>query len=241
MSLLDSVKQFQQQGIGDEQISTSLMEQGYSPKEVNDAISQSKIKAAVENQDVQDTMIQSQSQDMQPSVMEEQPPTPQQETEAYQALQPQQDYSQYQQYQDYAQQPAFSTETITEIAEQVIAEKLSKTKKQIENISEFKAVTESKISSIDERLRRIESVIEKLQMAILEKIGTYGQSMQEIRDEMGTMQESFSKVINPLMDRTRARIKNQEVNEAPEEISPETPEERPKKSKKKPDFEDYLR
>lgn len=238
MSLLDSIKQFQQQGVSDEQISTSLMEQGYNPKEINDAISQSKIKAAVENENAQNTVIQSQNQDMQPSVMEEQVPTPQQESEAYQALQPQQDYSQYQ---EYAQQPAFSTETITEIAEQVITERLNKTKKQIENISEFKAITESKISSVDERLRRIESVIEKLQMAILEKIGTYGQSMQEIRDEMGTMQESFSKVINPLMDRTRTRIKNMEVNEAPEEIIPETTEERPRKSKKKPDFEDYLR
>ena len=87
---------------------------------------------------------------------------------------------------------------------------------------------ESRISGIDERLKRIESIIDKLQASIIGKIGNYGQSLQDIRDEIGAMQESFSKAVNPLIDRSR-------------EAEKEKPKQKQEKAGKTKDkMEDYL-
>ena len=87
---------------------------------------------------------------------------------------------------------------------------------------EFKALMESRVSRIDERLKKIEAIIEKLQTAILGKIGSYGQSLQEIKDEIKATQQSFAKIINPLVDKANRQIKTS-------------------KKSKKSNFEDYLR
>ena len=62
---------------------------------------------------------------------------------------------------------------------------------------------ESKIDDLNIRLKKIESIIEKLQSSILGKIGTYNQNIQSINKEMQTMQKSFSKALNPLITKTR--------------------------------------
>jgi septation ring formation regulator EzrA len=49
---------------------------------------------------------------------------------------------------------------------------------------------------IDERLRKIENIIEKLQLSILEKIGSYGQNLESVKKEINLMQDSFSKFVS---------------------------------------------
>ena len=95
-----------------------------------------------------------------------------------------------------------SSGTLVEIAEQVFSEKIKKIQSQIESLNEFKVLAETKINSFSDRLKRIEEMIDKLQAAILEKIGSYGRNLDGIKKEMSMMQDSFSKVINPILDKT---------------------------------------
>jgi len=239
MDLLESVKQMQQQGIPDASIVQSLKEQGFSPKDIDDALSQSKIKSAIYEQTGQDSVINNSQADMQQSMMtqevQEQAPMPMQ----YQTYeQPQQEYSYYQ-----PQQSGVSPETITDIAEQIVSEKISALKKNIGNISDFKSIADSKISNIDERLKKIEKTIENLQMSILNKVSGNLQSIEDIKSEMSMMQESFSKAINPIVDRQRARQVQENIGEQQntEEQTSKKQEARKQGKKTKPDFEDYLR
>jgi len=88
------------------------------------------------------------------------------------------------------------TETIIEVAEQVFIEKSKKMMKQISENNEFKALASSKIEDISNRLKRIENSMDKLQSAILEKVGEYGNGLQSIKKEMDMMQDSFKKVVS---------------------------------------------
>ena len=50
MGILDQITQMQNQGIPNEDIVRNLQEQGISPKEINDALSQAQIKSAVSSE-----------------------------------------------------------------------------------------------------------------------------------------------------------------------------------------------
>ena len=98
----------------------------------------------------------------------------------------QQNYSRPQQYpeqgyqqEDYPQEnydtyaPSYDSDIMIEIAEQVFQEKTKKIQKQVDEINEFKTLAEVKIKDTSERLKRIETMIDKLQISILEKVGSY--------------------------------------------------------------------
>ena len=230
MDLLDSVKQMQQQGMSDGEIVQNLKEQGFSPKDIDNTLGQSKIKAAIYEQSGQDAIMNNSQGEMQQSIMTQEIPqqgVPVPEQAQYPQY-AQQEYSYYQ-----PQQAGVSPETITDIAEQIVSEKISEIKKSIGNISEFKAIMDSRVSNIDERLKKIEKTIDNLQAAILNKVSSNLDSIQDIKSEMETMQESFSKVINPLVDKTRASQEGAEKEE--------TRQEKQKSKKQKPGFEDFLR
>jgi len=88
-----------------------------------------------------------------------------------------------------------------EIAEQVFAEKMRKIQRQLEDLNEFKTLTETKLNNATSRLKRIEQVMDKLQMAILEKVGSYGRGLDSIKKEMSMMQDSFSKTLPALVSK----------------------------------------
>ncbi len=93
--------------------------------------------------------------------------------------------------------------TLIDIAEQVFAEKTKKMLRQMEELNEFKTLAESGMKSFEERLKRIEAVIDQLQISILDKIGSYGKGLDSIKKEMSMMQDSFGKVVDPFLDRKR--------------------------------------
>jgi len=105
---------------------------------------------------------------------------------------PQQDY--------YAPQGAIDTETISEIAEQVAIEKLNEFKKKIGDIVSFKTSIQDKVSDIDDRLKRIENSIDKLQQAVIGKIGEFGESNAMIHQDLDNLHGTVSKLMNPLVD-----------------------------------------
>jgi len=97
---------------------------------------------------------------------------------------------------DYGGYGGGDTDTIIEVAEQVFSEKSKKMKKQLSESNEFKTLATSKIEDISNRLKRIESSMDKLQYAILDKVGEYGNGLNSIKKEMSMMQDSFKKVVS---------------------------------------------
>src|SRR3989339_266619 len=197
MGVLEQVMQMQSQGFQEQDIISQLQQQGVTPKEISDAFNQSQIKNAISSQGFEENM--------QPSIMQQEE-NPQQQNyypqnqayapqEAYQPPQPTQEYYPHQQ-QGYENYGGGTTDTMMEIAEQVFFEKNKKITKQIEKFIEFQTIAQSQIISTMERLVRIENMIDKLQLAILDKVGSYANNLDQIKKEMSMMQDSFGKVVN---------------------------------------------
>jgi len=326
MGNLEKVIQLKQQGQTDTQIIDNLKQQGVSPKEIEEILSQSEIKSAFSEQNAtsqqgattpqgttaqqgspnqQDTTTQQtppvpkSTQEipaqtppqttpqspatMQPSMMQSTPEPPQQKIQqqptsqfAQQMQNPQptfqqsplpipsapfqesleQEYPPESQYSEYQPQQINDIETINEIAEQIIDEKTNQIKEQITSFSGFKEETVSTIERLNERLLKIENTLNEIQVAILRKVGDYGQDIQNIAKEMHSTQDSFSKILNPLTDNIRDLQKitgsktSKHKRPKPEPSKPKTkssktnPEKtklKPEKKKSKPSFEDYLR
>ena len=201
MGILEQIKQMQNQKIPDQEIISKLQEQGVSPREINDALNQSQIKRAVvdEGMNFQDQNAPYPNQQTQENYMPQTQEIPEyssggETAQQQEYLQPQEGYQQDQ----YGYSPGGidNSDTMIEIAEQVFSEKTKKMQKQIEDLNEFKTLSETKIENISDRLKRIETTIDKLQIAILEKIGSYGENINSIKKEISMMQDSFGKVVN---------------------------------------------
>jgi|SRR3989344_5797303 len=123
--------------------------------------------------------------------VEEQPylPIPAPEPQEYS----QQYDPQYQQpYQDYQQYPsALSPDTISEIAEQAIMEKIGPIKDLLEKSIDLKNTLNVKIDHLFERIQRIESIIDKLQISVLQRVGEYVSNISDIKKEIIETQKSF--------------------------------------------------
>ncbi len=138
---------------------------------------------------------------------------PQPQGEVYPGQGPQQyqqDPYQSEQYmpQEYSPQQEYEptsgisdTDTIIEITEQVFFEKIKTIQKQVEDLTEFKVLAQTKIDNISDRLKRIELNIDRLQAEILEKVGSYGRGLEGIKKEMGMMQQSFGKIVNTVAEK----------------------------------------
>jgi DNA-binding protein H-NS len=224
MGLLDQITNMKRQGIPNDQIINELASQGVSPQEILNALKQSEIKSAVAGYSDEE------GDEMQPSIMPKgeapqarprqfdeqpyQPPqeyvqenyAPQQQAYAPQVQEPQY-YSPEANYQEYA--PAGgSADMMMEVADQVFSEKIKKLQKVLEATSESTILLQNKFENLSDRLKKIENMIDKLQIAILEKVGSYGSNLNEIKKEMSMMQDSFSKVISAPKHREESEKKS---------------------------------
>ncbi len=202
MGILEEIIKMQNEGREDEEIASELKQRGISPKQIEDSLNQARIKNAVSKEN------------------EEYPPNPQQYSptappkpstqeiseneEGYEQNNPygQEGYEQESGQQGYYPQEGYeqryqtdNTDTIIEISEQVFSEKIKKTRKQLDELNEFKILFQTKVENSLNRLKKIEDILDKLQMAILEKVGSYGKNLEEIKKEMSMMQDSFRKVV----------------------------------------------
>ncbi len=220
MALLEQIEKMRQSGQSDNQIVSALREQGYPSNQVNEAFSQLKIKSAIYpgNQE---------NEELQPSIMQNQ---------QYSQEQPQQEQVQYapeqgqyqQQYQDYNQNyysQAVDVETVRDIAKQESEEATKKIRQEVEALSKLKTDLKFEIQNLDNRLNKVESIMQELQSAIIRKMGDYGEAIQGISEEIKATQGAFSKMINPLLDKQRG------VNSSNQEPEQQMPSQ---KSKQKP-------
>lgn len=247
MGILERVGELKQRGVNDYEIIQDLREQGFSPLEINEALSQASVKSMVATEQVPFSYAPNEEfRGMQPSMMASpEPPSPDMQYPPQQMQEYPQNQEQYPEYQpqEYSQEPQYSQyqmpeyhpaygmdmETISDIAEQIIEEKTNEMKKQMSAFTRFKEELQLEVQRIEERLTKIENVFNEMQVAILRKIGDYGQDIKDIASEMHQTQESFSKIINPLTHNMRELKK----------ISGE--DKGKKKSKRGAGFEDYLR
>ena len=228
MALLNDIKRMQSEGKTEQEIISSLRQQGVSPREIVESLSQSKIKGAVigetpapepyeepmqrAQQAEQEALMPQASQESQTEYV----PAPQVATEQpmqyQQAQQPQQMQEQYQEYQQYPQATGMSPDTITEIAEQVVSEKLSTIRKDMETIIDLKTTMGTKLSILDERLKRMEGIIDRLNLSIMQKVGDYMTNIDDIKKELIETQKSF-KAINPSFELTKDKFKKQQISQ----------------------------
>ena len=195
MGVLDQVMQLKNQGYGEQDIIDNLQQQGISPKEITDAMNQAKIKSAVSApEESGETQAPPAPEPMAAAGAEQGYYTPQ--TQPMQAGYPTQAAPEY--YEE-AYAPATSTgmdsDTIIEIANQVFAEKKKKTEKRLEELEELKTLVKVKVDNIDERLKRIEKMIDTLQVQILEKVGSYGKELQSTKKEVSMLEDTLRKTI----------------------------------------------
>lgn len=216
MGALENVVVMQKQGLSEKQIIESLQQQGISYKDISEALAQSKIKAAIEEPNSELSPLSAQQQNtempeepnyqapqeqetapvgmpgMQKSIMV---PEESAETQEYFPIQPAQTQQAYDQnYPQYDYAPMLSSDTITEISEQIVSEKLSDVRKKMEKMLDFKTELEAKTESIEERLKRVEKIIDTLQASVLRKVGDYVTNVEDIKKELISTQETFTTI-----------------------------------------------
>jgi len=100
-------------------------------------------------------------------------------------------YPMYQPYQE-----AMSSDVITEISEQVVNEKLSALQDKIEKIIDMRTIVEANMNNLNDRLKRMEKIVDQMQVSILKKIGEYLTDVQDVKKELEETQKSFVSVQN---------------------------------------------
>ena len=253
MAALERVMQMKNEGYSESQIIDSLKQEGVSPKEIYNALTQSTIKSELSQSPVAEEageMEQREEPYQDPGALQDQQYNPYSQSP--------QDYNQqYPGYQEYqAPQQQTDIETINEIAEQMVEEKTVELKKTISSFKSYNEETRAEFERITKRLERLENNFGELQVAILRKIGEYGENIKNISSEMHETQDSFSKILNPLTDNIRelqkltGEKKQQNQKQQPkeerknkEEIVEKEAEQQPREPKTKPEpgFKDYLR
>jgi hypothetical protein len=210
MGTLEEIKRMQKEGKTEQEINKNLQARGIPQKEILDAMAQSKIKDAVSGAEPSNPSSFPEESIQAPQGLMAQeagaPPMEAQEPQQdYYQQQPQEPYPSYQPAQEQYQQPEamqgapqggamMSPDTITEIAEQVITEKFEPLRKKLEKVMDLKTIFESKTEYIDERLKRIEKIIDRLQLSILQKVGEYLTGTENLKKELEETQKSFKAV-----------------------------------------------
>jgi hypothetical protein len=205
---IESVLAMIQQGMSDMDIIRKLTETGYSPVQITDALNQAKIKKEISG-----------TEGLQPSIMQQAPPIPvpsprqapiptptmEMPIPASGQLSITTEYPAYP-YQyptQEAMQPKMETEAIEEIAEEIVNEKWGEIKGKISDVIEWKLYAEKRIVSIDDRIKRMEASMDRLQAALLSKVQEYQRSVKDIGVEMAGLEGAFGKVLTPFVDNMR--------------------------------------
>ncbi len=211
MAILDQVIEMQKRGMDDSEISRQLQNERVPTSEIYEALNQARVKSAIspEAEEMQQsTMPPQYEQPMQGQMPDAQLAAPQQQYAPEYQQQPQDQYyaqtpQAYTGQEYYPPQPNIDPDTISEIAEQVVAEKFAEFKKKTGDLALFKETIQDKVADIDDRLRRIETSIDKLQQAIIGRIGEFGDSVSSIHKDLENLHDTTSKLMNPLIDNYR--------------------------------------
>lgn len=204
MGVIEEIEELRNQGKTDSQIAQILSQEGYASQEIYESLSQTKIKEAVSTPSQDENQ-----QEMQPSLINSSQQQEPQEQQYQYTQYPQYSQGQYQ-YSEQAQYPSgIASDTIAEIAEQVVLEKMSSAKTELEKNSEKVSALSTKIEYMDERLKRIEKTIDRLQLSILQKVGESLTNINDLKEEIIQTQKTF-KALSPPYSQPQRKQKQEE-------------------------------
>jgi len=227
MGVLEQVIQMREQGMPDQDIVSQLQEQGIHPRSISDALNQANIKSAVgggANEDME--QMQYAAEDIPtPEGLPKYPTgnqeyaediyVPQVQTQPKQYSYQGSDSQAYNYPQEGGEQYYSGTDadTMVEIAQQVFIEKIKKIQHQLDSLNEFRAIYQTRVDGIYERLKRIESVMDRLQTAILEKVGSYGAGIESVKKELSMVQDSYAKIAGVVSEKHHHPQQHQSVQQ----------------------------
>ncbi len=214
------------QGYNDSTIIRELREKGYTPRQINDAFNQAKIKAAAGDEE---------GEQMEPSIMTTGTPAGEEEemeegmkeemmapapadagggygtsTDADAGLgvgEPTMEegegfsYPQAVQYPTYESRP--STEVIEEIAEEIINEKWRDFKVKAGDFGMLRKFFEQKLKSLSLRTKKMETSVDKINDSVMESIREYNVELKNLRAQVHALEMAFSKILEPLVTNIR--------------------------------------
>jgi len=193
-----------QQGMSDMEIIRHLTDRGYSPVQITDALNQAKIKKEITG-----------TEGLQPSILQtavpvptpREAPVPKPIAVAPSPMAPVQtmEYPTYPYQYPTAEavQPKIDTEAIEEIAEEIVNEKWLEIKSKVSDVIEWKTYADKRLSSVDDRIKRIELSMDRLQAALLSKVQEYQRDIKELGSEMAALEGAFGKILTPFVENMR--------------------------------------
>ncbi len=174
----DMVIQMRRQGISNNQIIQSLQRMGYRSHEIFDAMNQADIKGGVEG-----------------AMLDQIDPGMDVSSQAYPQMQqmPQQS-QQFQQPQFQQQKSDDPTYKIEEIAEAIIDEKWEEMLENLKKIAEWKAVTETRLSAMEQEIKDLKESYKDLHSGVLGKVKEYDKNITDVGTEIKAMSKVFEKI-----------------------------------------------
>jgi len=221
---LEEVLKLMNSGMSDADIIRKMSEEGFTPVEISDALNQAKIKKEIAPEGLSPSIMQEEKEEKakqvslpapapsppvpKPSAIAPSPPSITKEKIVEKPEEYPQPYAYPQAYpQAYPEQameaPRMNREEMEELAEEIVNEKWMEIKNKISDVIEWKAYAEKRMNSLDERLKRIELSIDRLQAALLSKVQEYGQGIKELGSEMHSLEGAFGKILNPLVENVK--------------------------------------
>ena len=220
MGIIDDIKRMQNEGRTEQEITMQLQNQGHEQKEIYEALAQAKIKEAVagaESGTEGEGSALANGNPMRPSMLNstasDEPQSPELETQEvipqqYQSQQYTQPYTlpaqgQVESYTNQGYYAGPSADAITEVVEQIVAERIGKVSQELARSIENKQIIETKIEYVDERLKKIEKIIDRLQLSILQKVGEYMTNVEDLKTEVVETQKSFKTLLSSHSSKTQ--------------------------------------
>ena len=215
------ILEMQKSGLNDAEIIERLREQGYTDRDINDAINQAKVKQTIKTEEFQEparqapalaplpnpeqnvaTPITGQRGEFVPTPS----PTPASQPTTTTAPEMQYEYEQpsyegYEGYGDYG--TAATTEAFEEIAESIIEERWRAFMEKVGDLQAWKERTEKEISRIEKRIEKIDDALTSIHTALLTKVDEYGKGVRNLGTDVKAMEKAFSQVLQPMMKKAK--------------------------------------
>ncbi|MCS7134276.1 MAG: hypothetical protein NZ889_00230 [Candidatus Pacearchaeota archaeon] len=172
--LADKVIQLVKQGYSDAQIIKILREEGYTPKQINDAFNQAKIKLEL-NREIE-------------IPKPEEKETSQVEHEENETF-----------YDFYPAVQSVGVSDVEEIVSEILEDKWQEFRKKTTPFFEAVERIESLLKNFERKLERNEEVIKKLADAAKQKFVEHTHEIKTLKAEVTALRETFDKIMKPLI------------------------------------------
>lgn len=178
----EEIKKMKKEGKDNSKIASDLLDKGYDPTQISEAMNQTKIRG-----------------DYQPSILDEDeiplPPEPEEieefgETEEEPKFQPTPQYT--------PPQLPQTENQVEEIIEAIVEEKWQGVSQQMDNLIIWRDRVSDDLSATKQEILRISQRFDMLQNSLVGKVDEYNQSINDITSEVKALEKVFQNIMQPL-------------------------------------------